>query len=300
MDSGQWNRQEHERSEKMGRLSSNHVFFGLRLRVKQEFQVAFGAGDGGWDDFFDFPVEIGDGFGDFLDGEFVDFGVADDAAFSDVAPAGFELGLDEDDGLCEGGSGGKDRGEKQCCRDEGDVHDEQGECGLTGFCQCAGSEEAGIGALDEADARIIAELHGDLAKAGVDGSDVRGAALEEAVSKAAGGSADVEAGSAGDVDFPVIEGGLKFESAAADVGHVVAEETDGGIGCNGGAGLVDLLLVGEYAASEDEGAGALATLDESALDEEEIDAGFAVRGQASVRFRDHDALLESCLGRASS
>ena len=74
----------------------------------------------------------------------------------------------------------------------------------------------------------------------------------------------------------MVEGGLKFETAAADVGHVVAEQADGGIGCDGGAGLVDFLFVDEDAAGEDEGAGARAALDEAALDEEEIDAGFAV------------------------
>ena len=156
--------------------------------------------------------------------------------------------------------------------------------GLAWFCECAGCEKACIGALDEANARVVAELHGDLAEAGVDGGDVRGAALQQAVRKAAGGGADVEAGSAGDVDLPVVEGGLKFESAAADVGHVVAEEADGGIGCDGGAGLVDFLFVDQDAAGEDEGAGALAALDQAAVDEQEIDAGFAVCGQGFSSF----------------
>ena len=113
---------------------------------------------------------------------------------------------------------------------------------------------------------------------------MRGAALEKAVSKSAGGGSDVEAGSACDVDLPVVEGGLKFESAAADVGHVVAEEADGGIGGDGGAGLVDFLFVDEDAAGEDEGAGAFATLDEAAFYEENIDAGFDDGGQGFSSF----------------
>ena len=136
--------------------------------------------------------------------------------------------------------------------------------GLPGFGERAGGEEARIGALDEANARVVAELHGDLAEAGVDCGDMRGAALQKAVSKATGGGADVEAGSAGDVDFPVVEGGLKFESAATDEGHVVAKEADGGIGRDGGARLVDFLFVDEYAAGEDEGAGTFAALDQAA------------------------------------
>jgi hypothetical protein len=119
---------------------------------------------------------------------------------------------------------------------------------------------------------------------------VRGAALQKAVSEAAGGSADVEAGSTSDLYFPVVEGALKFESATTDVGHVVAEKADGGVGANGGAGLVDFLFVDENATSEDKGAGALATLDETTVNEEEINAGFAVSGQTSVRSRDQDAL----------
>ena len=97
-------------------------------------------------------LEFGDAVGDFFDGELVDFGVADDATFADVAAAGFELRLDEDDGFSECGRGCEDGSEQERGGDEGDVHDEQGECGLAGFGECAGGEEAGIGALNEANA----------------------------------------------------------------------------------------------------------------------------------------------------
>ncbi len=99
---------------------------------------------------------------------------------------------------------------------------------LARFRERAGGEEAGIGALDELNARVVAKLHGDLTEAGVDGGDVGRAALQETVGEAAGGGADVEAGAVGDFDLPVIECSLKFETAAADVGHVVAEQADGG------------------------------------------------------------------------
>jgi hypothetical protein len=271
-----------ERCEKTGKLWSNHIFFGLRLCVEQEFLVAFGAGDGGGDDFCDLPAEIGDGLCDSLDGKFVDFGIAHDAAFADVAATGFELRLDEDDSLGERGRSCKNRSEKECCGDKGDVHHEKGELGRAGFGECVGGEEACVGTFDETNARIVAELHCDLAEAGVDGGDVGGAVLEKTVSKAAGGCADVEAETAGDVDFPVDECGLKFETAAAYEGHVVAEQADGGIGRDGSAGFVDFLFVDEYSASENEGAGALAALDQASVNEEEIDAGFRCSGQISV------------------
>ena len=220
---------------------------------------------------------------DSFDGEFVDFGIADDATFADVAATRFELRLDEDDGFSQLRCCCEDRGEQERCGDEGDVHDEQSECGLAGFGKCLGCEESGVGALDEVNAGIIAELHGDLSEASVDGGDVCGATLQKAVSESTGGSADVEAGSAGDVDLPVIEGGLEFEATATDEGHVFAEKADGGVGGDGGAGFVDFLLVDEDAAGKDEGAGAFAALDEASFDEEEIDAGFDVGGRQGVR-----------------
>lgn len=147
-----------------------------------------------------------------------------------------------------------------------------------------GGEKAGVGALDETDAGIVAELHRDLAEAGIDGGDLSGAALEKAVSESAGGGANVEARASGDVNVPVIERSLKLETAAADVGHVFAEEADRGIGCDGGAGLVNFLFVDKDASSEDEGTGAFATGNEVAIDEQDIDAGFADGSQGFSSF----------------
>ena len=96
---------------------------------------------------------------------------------------------------------------------------------------------------------------------------------------AVGGRATLGAGAASDIDVPVVEGTLEFETAAADVRHVFAEEADGGVGGDGGAGLVDLLLVDEDASGKDEGAGALTALGEIAVDEEDVDAGFGGTGQ---------------------
>lgn len=142
-----------------------------------------------------------------------------------------------------------------------------------------GGEEASIGALDEANARIVAELHSDLPEAGVDGGDVCSTALQKAVGKATGRGADVEAGSACNVDSPVVECGLKLETAAANEGHVVAEEADGGIGCDRCAGLVDFLFVDENAAGEDESAGTFAALCKAPVNEEDVDADFGVYAQ---------------------
>ena len=61
--------------------------------------VAFHAVDGGVDDFDGGAVLLEDTVADALDGWLAGFGVADDASFADVFAAGFELGLDEDDGI---------------------------------------------------------------------------------------------------------------------------------------------------------------------------------------------------------
>ena len=80
------------------------------------------------------------------------------------------------------------------------------------------------------------------------------------------------------------EGVLEFEAAAADVFEVGAEEADGGVGGDGGAGLVDALLVDEDAAGEDEGLGAFAGGGVALVDEEFVETEFfaAVSGALSA------------------
>lgn len=186
------------------------------------------------------------------------------------------------DGLRERRRGGEDGPEEDRCGDKGDVHDQQAERRHTGFCKRAGREEPGVGAFHEMDARVVAKFHCDLAEAGIDGCDVRGTVLEEAVREASGGCTDVEAGAAGDVDVPAIEGRLELEAAAAHVRHVVAEDPHRSVGANRGARLVDFLLVHEDTPGKDESAGTLATGREVTFNEEQIDAGFRGDGQGLV------------------
>jgi hypothetical protein len=72
----------------------------------------------------------------------------------------------------------------------------------------------------------------------------------------------------------VREGVLEFEAATADVFEIGAEETDLGGGGDGGAGLVDALLVDEDAAGEDESLGAFAGGGVALVDEELVEADF--------------------------
>jgi hypothetical protein len=67
--------------------------------VEKELAVPFHAEYGGVDEGEGLAAESADGVFDSVHGELVGGGIADDAAFADVLAAGFELGLDEEDGF---------------------------------------------------------------------------------------------------------------------------------------------------------------------------------------------------------
>ena len=220
-----------------------------------------------------------DGGLDAVDGELVGGGVAHNATFADVLAAGFKLGLDEDDGfavplLAGGCEGGDDGWEDEGGGDEADVHGEEADRLGGEWEELAGDKQARVGALEEADAGVGAELVVDLAVAGVYSQNRLCAGLKHAVCEAAGGGSDVGAGEACDGDGPGGEGRLQLESAAADVAEVVAEHTDDGVLGDGGARFVDPLLVDEDATGEDQSLGALAGGGEGAVNEELVETEF--------------------------
>ena len=98
--------------------------------------------------------------------------------------------------------------------------------------------------------------------------------MEHAVGEAASGGSYVDAGEVSEVEMPVGERVLELEAAAADVFEVGAEEADGSVGWDRGAGFVDALLVDEDAAGEDEGLGSLTRGGVAAVDEELVEADF--------------------------
>jgi hypothetical protein len=67
--------------------------------VEKVLVVAFHAVDGRVDDFDARAALFGDALADALDGLLAGFWIADDASLADVAATGFELRLDEKDGL---------------------------------------------------------------------------------------------------------------------------------------------------------------------------------------------------------
>jgi len=264
--------------------------------------VALHTVDWGVDDFYGGAMPLDDTVTDALNGGLTRVGVADDAAFADVLAAGFELRLDENDsgalpGVAFGAEGSEDGGQDESGGDEGDVHCEKRKSKSSAarrmtifIClreEFAGSEEAGVGAFAEGDSGIVAEFLGNLAIAGVDGKDGSCAALEHAVGEAAGGGTDVDAGEAGKIDGPVGESVLEFEAAAADVLEVGAQETNSGCGGDGGAWLVDALLIDENASGEDEGLSAFAGGGVAEVDEKLVETDLFVALFCGVHdFRD--------------
>jgi hypothetical protein len=245
--------------------------------VDEVLVVAFHASDRRVDDVNGCAALLDDAVADTLDGGLAGFGVAHDAALADVEAAGFELGLDEDDGFAmpwrfRSAERGDDGWKDESGGDEGDVHREEDRWGRTAGEEFGGSEEAGVGSLAQGDSGIVAKLLGDLAVAGVDGEDCGCSALQHAIGEAAGGGADVDAREAGERDGPVFERAFELETAAADELEIRAEEADDRVGWDGGAGLVDPLFAYQNAAGEDESLGSFAGGSVAEVDKEFVEA----------------------------
>lgn len=195
--------------------------------------------------------------------------VANDSAFADGVASSFELGFDEDYHFAvrfeEREQGWEDQGDG----DKAHVADDE----VEGLGDAGGGEVAGVGVFEEDDAEVGAELPIDLAGAGVDGVDAGGSVLEETVGESARGGADVGADAVLDGDVEVGDGGGELDASTADVWGAGEEFDPGGVRV-GVAGLGGFLAVGKDGAGEDEGAGFLAGISESAEGDELVEAMF--------------------------
>src|SRR5712671_4484730 len=114
-------------------------------------------------------------------------------------------------------------------------------------------------------ARILAQPEIHLAVTGIDRDHTRGAVLQETVRESSGGSADIEAYLSVNIDFPVFEGAFKFESTAADIFQVFAEQPDCRVDCNLRPSLVEFLLVDQDLARENQGLSAFSRAGQSTI-----------------------------------
>ena len=190
---------------------------------------------------------FGDKAADFFDGLDVELGVADDAAFGDVFAAEFELRFDQADHAAVliqyREHRRKDIGE----RNEGQIHHRE----MHFFADVLRRHEAGVELFFDDHAWVVAQFPDQLVGADIHGMDAGGAALQQAVGEATGGSADIDADPAVGVDGEGIESAFEFESAAADEAGFLFD-LEWGIEWQLGAGFVDDAVAAADFAGEDQ------------------------------------------------
>ncbi len=175
--------------------------------------------------------------------------VAHQASLADSAAADLELRLDQRQQQPPGGKVRQQRRHDLGQRDEGDVDDDEIERPIEGV----GGEIARVHPLANFDPRVVAHLEIEQAVADVDGGDVRGAALQEAVGETSGRGADVEAAPAGRIDREMFERGGELAAGARHEGLGRAGELQPDVVPHRAAGLVhphavDLHLAGHHRA----------------------------------------------------
>jgi hypothetical protein len=157
--------------------------------MKKILHVSIRAGDGGFAGSVGFQGVVAAA----IDQLGEDFGpegvVAEDATPGERGGAGFELGLDQEEGQCPRGKNALEHRKGAPQRDEGQVGDaERG-----GGVEHSRFEGIHVGTFHGMDAGIAEEFFVKLSATHVHGMDMGGAPLEEAVGEASCAGAEVEA-----------------------------------------------------------------------------------------------------------
>jgi len=98
------------------------------------------------------------------------------------------------------------------------------------------------------------------------------AVLQKAIGEPASRSAHIQAGPALNRDLPMIERCFQFQPAAADVRLFLAQQPDGRVIGNIGAGLVYFLLAHQHAPGQNQRSRTLAAGHQAPLNQQQIDA----------------------------
>src|SRR5882724_1498612 len=189
----------------------------------QELAVAVGAGNRTLGDADHGPTGLtaepgGNAGADFL----VQIGVADDAALADLRGADLELRLDQGDEAGRGRHQRERRRQYDFEADEAGVADDA----IRSVRNIGTRKMACVRALEHDNARVLAQLPGQLPVSDIDGVDLGGAARQQHVGEAAGRGADVEPDAAGRVDGEMIEGMRELQAAARDPRMVLAAQLE--------------------------------------------------------------------------
>ena len=144
-------------------------------------------------------------------------------------------------------------------------------------------EMAGIGALHQRHARIVAQLPGKLTVADVDGVHMGCAVLEANVGKATCRSADIHADLAVQIGRKGLDGLFQLQAATAGIGVCAALEMQLVLGLDDLGGFVDASRAHIYLARHDAGLGLAAAFAQAALHQRHVSAQFFTHESGSFR-----------------
>ena len=237
--------------------------------MKEEFQVSFGTGHTTGAVAAHRKATGFGGSTNTVDGSPVERRIADDAASAHSASFQFELRFYEQKKIAPRSGKGNESRENLGEANKGEI----GANELRRFGDVGRQQESGV-FFDGEDARVLAQLPGELAGGDVHSIDANRAALQEAISKASGRTADIETDEAGQINAEIIECTGQLRAGTAGVCGFAPGEFERSVNHHKAAGL-GLRGAGDADASgENESLGALAGFCEAAFDEQAVQPAF--------------------------
>jgi hypothetical protein len=187
-------------------------------------------------------IEAGGNIFDFFDDAPVILGGSHNAAFADPSFANFKLWLDERNHFSAWLKQYFHGREYQFKRDKRDV-----DCGktYTGW-KSANLEKTNVGSFENNDARMVSQLPIQLAVAHIHRIDSRGAMLQQAIGKSAGGRADVKGDFTIDVDLKFLKRFCQLVSATAGIGRGSGSKSYHRAGINETSHFRNWLIIDQY------------------------------------------------------
>ncbi len=221
--------------------------------MQKKFTVAFGAQDRGLDGIDLRAAKLFHRRRYLADRRLLRLDIANDAALAHVLASDFKLRLHQSDQIevrrTRSAHALDNRRQNQRRRNERHIHRDQ----LDRFAwriagpKLRGREIARVGFFQQPHARVRAQLHVHLPIAGIDGDDLACAVLQQAIRKAPGRSAHIQADASADIDLPMRKRCRQLQSAATDVGKVVAQYANRSVARDRRSCLVDLLFIDQHA-----------------------------------------------------
>src|ERR1035441_9557916 len=214
-------------------------------RMQQKLAIALGAQDGRIDHLDSLPAEFRHFGADSLHRHLVGLGITDDPALANAFAPHLELRLHQHHQLESATRTFHHRWQNERRRNERHVHRDHADrtASFSLGPYLLRREIPRIGLLQQPDPWIAAQLHVDLAVAGIDRDYLRHTVLQQTVGEAARGRPDVHANLVAHINVPVLDGTRQLQPTAADERHLVAQNSDDRLVIDTGAGLLDLLLI---------------------------------------------------------